>query len=313
MELSPTRTPYRTRFAPSPTGRTHLGHARTALLAWLRARSQAGQVIMRMEDIDLPRVREGAEEAIYQDMRWLGLDWDEGPDVGGQYGPYRQSEREDLYLQALADLREEGRLFACSCTRRELQEASAPHGGIGRRYPGTCHDGVRHPDRASSLRFRMVDPSPGFEDQLSGHVEPGVATDDFVVRRSDGLFAYQLAVVVDDAAMGMTEVIRADDLLHSTPLQLALFEALGVEPPRYLHIPLVMGEDGTRLSKRHGSTSIAEYRDAGWSSERVVATLARSLGIDDAGEEISPKDLIPRFELSKVSREPWVAPVLSSS
>lgn len=304
--LSPTK--YRTRFAPSPTGRTHLGHARTALLAWLRARSRNGQVIMRLEDIDRPRVREGAEAAIYEDMRWLGLDWDEGPDVGGPAGPYRQSEREGLYAEAIDQLAEADRLFECSCTRRDLREASAPHGSNSRRYPGTCYERPERTDRPLALRFRMSEPSPGFQDLLAGSVSSGVATDDFVVRRSDGLFAYQLAVTVDDAAMGITEVVRGDDLLHSTPLQLALFSALGKPAPAYLHVPLVLGQDGVRLSKRHESTCIADYRDAGWHPERVIAMIAESLGVQGVGAQISVAELVPMFNVATLNRKPWVAP-----
>ena len=154
----------------------------------------------------------------------------------------------------------------------------------------------------------MREPSPEFRDVLAGPVLGDVATDDFVVRRSDGLFAYQLAVTVDDAAMGITEVIRGDDLLLSTPLQLALFSALGESPPAYLHVPLVLGEDGVRLSKRHASTSIAEYRDAGWSAERVIATIAASLGIQNTGGAVAAADLIPLFDVAKLSGQPWVAP-----
>ena len=242
---------YRTRYAPSPTGAMHLGHARTALVTWLRARREAGRIVMRIEDLDPPRVREGSEESILRDHAWLGLDWDEGP--------FHQSTRTARYEAALARLEAAGRVFPCTCTRKEVQAAtaSAPHGDDGPRYPGTCRERPSHPERDPAIRFRMDD-GPGFVDALAGPYEAGRVGGDFIVRRSDGLFAYQLAVVVDDHEMGVTEVIRGDDLLPSTPRQIALYEALGWTPPSFLHVPLVLGEDGERLAKRHGSVAVAD-------------------------------------------------------
>jgi glutamyl-tRNA synthetase len=294
---------YRGRLAPSPTGRVHLGTARTALLAWLAARAAGGTLVLRVEDIDTPRVVPGAAEAIMDDLRWLGLDWDEGPDVGGAFGPYRQSERHAHYDAALAALERTGALFRCSCSRAELARASsAPHGDLGPRYPGTCRHGPTHPERPCALRFHMPHGEP-FEDRVYG-AQPPSAGDDFIVHRADGLYAYQLAVVVDDLAMGITEIVRGADLLSSTPRQRALCRALGATPPVYAHVPLVLGEDGQRLAKRHGATAIADYRAAGISSRRLVGMLAASIGLVPAHAELPPLALLPHFALSVLPRLP---------
>lgn len=306
---APVIASYRGRLAPSPTGQLHFGIARTCLVAWLRARAAGGTLVMRVEDLDPPRVVSGAAEAIAGDLRWLGIDWDEGPALGGEpargdFGPYVQSDRGQHYEAALRRLREAGLLFECSCTRREVAEASsAPHGDLGPLYPGTCHDGPTHPERPRALRFRMPAPAEGFRDLLHGPVPGGVA-DDFVVRRADGLYAYQLAVVVDDIAMGITEVVRGDDLLGSTPRQLALYRALGADPPAFLHVPLVLGPDAKRLSKRHGAVAIAEHRAAGRSPEAVVGRMAASLGLAMPGERLRPEQLLPRFSLDALPRDP---------
>lgn len=292
---------YRGRLAPSPTGRLHLGIARTALVAWLAARARAGTLVLRSEDLDPPRVVPGAAESIMADLRWLGLDWDEGPDVGGPVGPYQQSERGALYDEAIDRLARAHQLFRCSCTRAEvLAASSAPHGELGPRYPGTCRAHPRHPERPTSLRFRMGAGEP-FADRLQG-LQPASDGDDFIVRRADGLYAYQLAVVVDDIAMGITEVVRGADLLSSTPRQLALYRALGAQPPAFVHVPLVLGADGLRLAKRDAATAIGELREAGIASERVVSLLAASLGLCAQGEPVRPSDLIDRFDVTRLPR-----------
>ena len=295
---------YRGRFAPSPTGRSHLGTARTALVAWLRARSEHGVLVMRIEDLDEPRVVPGAAQAILDDLRWLGLDWDEGPDVGGPLGPYTQRERLDRYGAAIERLEAAGVLFRCTCTRKELAGSrSAPHAEEPI-YPGTCRHGPSHPERTPALRFRL-DAPPTFVDALRGPSGPGLGAGDFVVRRADGLYTYQLAVSVDDLQMEITEVVRADDLLDSTPRQIALLRALGADPPAYLHVPLVLGADGERLGKRHGSLAISELRARGVCAERIVALLARSLGLcAENVTEIDARALVSRFELARLPRTP---------
>ncbi|KPK66906.1 MAG: hypothetical protein AMS21_00500 [Gemmatimonas sp. SG8_38_2] len=288
-------TTYRTRFAPSPTGKMHLGHARTALVTWLRARKLGGQIIMRIEDIDRPRVVPGAADRICRDHEWLGLDWDQGPVL--------QSSREEAYESALGRLEALGLIYPCTCSRKEIAEiASAPHGDDGPRYPGTCRLGAAKTDRAASIRFFFEDPSPGFDDLLHGSFSPGRVGGDFVLRRADGVWAYQLAVVVDDAEMEITEVIRGDDLLSSTPRQIALYRALGYRVPGFAHVGLVVDSEGTRLSKRHGSIAIESLREAGRSAEEVIGMLAFSLGLTATDAPIRADALIERFELSEIPR-----------
>lgn len=273
----------------------HLGHARTALVTWLRARKLGGRIVMRIEDIDRPRIVPGAAGEICRDHEWLGLDWDEGPIL--------QSSRDEVYERALSRLEELGLVYPCTCSRKEIAEiASAPHGDDGLRYPGTCRLGVSRPERAAAIRFRFDDPSPGFEDLLHGRFPEGEVGGDFVLRRADGIWAYQLAVIVDDAEMGVTEVIRGDDLLSSTPRQIALYEALGYRVPRFAHVGLVLDESGARLSKRHGGTAIEAVRQAGRSSEEVIGMLACSLGLTPSQAPIRAEELIDRFALTEISR-----------
>ncbi len=300
-----TTSAYRGRLAPSPTGKLHLGTARTSLVAWLAARAAGGSLVLRIEDLDPPRVVAGAADALLDDLRWLGLDWDEGPDVGGAHAPYWQSQRGARYDAALAVLERAGQVFRCTCTRAEVQAASsAPHGDLGPRYPGTCRAGPQRPERPASRRFRMDGGEP-FLDRLYG-AQPVSEGDDFVVQRSDGLYAYQLAVVVDDVAMGITEVVRGADLLSSTPRQIALYRALGAEPPAFAHVPLVLGRDRQRLAKRDRPTAIADYRAAQLAPERVVGWLAASLGLAQQGDLVRPHDLVRRFELQRLPLEPVV-------
>lgn len=290
---------YRTRFAPSPTGQMHPGHARTALVTWLQARKHAGQIVMRIEDLDRPRVTPGSADAICRDHEWLGLDWDEGPVF--------QSSRDEAYERALARLDAAGLIFPCTCSRREIAEiASAPHGDDGPRYPGTCRRGVTKSGEPASLRFRMSDPSPGFDDALCGWQPEGRAGGDFVLRRADGIWAYQLAVVVDDAESGISEVIRGADLLDSTPRQIALYRALGYPIPSFAHVGLVVDAAGNRLAKRHGALSIASLREAGRSAEEVIGALACSLGLTGDATPIRAADLVPSFELTGISRSSFV-------
>jgi glutamyl-tRNA synthetase len=310
----------RGRFAPTPSGQMHIGNARTALLAWLQARRAGGCFVLRMEDIDKPRSRPELARQILSDLRWLGLDWDEGPDVGGPYSPYTQSEREDLYREALRKLEAEGWLYPCYCSRAEIMAiASAPHGlaSEGPAYPGTCRRLA--PEQAAeraargkvpSLRFAMPEAEPvAFVDGVAGpQAFPPGAGGDFVVLRADGIFGYQLAVVVDDAAMQITDVLRGWDLLDSTPRQLLLFRALGLPAPRFAHVPLLYGPDGQRLSKRHGSVTIAAMREAGTAPEAVVGHLAYLSGLLDRPEPVKPAELVAGFDLERGPREQVVVP-----
>ena len=219
-----------------------------------------------------------------EDLRWLGLEWDEGPDIGGPLGPYRQSERLDLYAASFERLQSQAEVYPCTCTRKELRSiAGAPQGEelAWPIYPGTCRSGPRHPERMPSFRFRMRF-AEAFEDGYQGEVEAKREwCEDFVVRRADGQWAYQLAVVVDDAMMGMSEVLRGDDLLSSTPKQIALYHALGWKPPRFYHLPLVVNAHGERLSKRDHALSLASLREQGVQAREVLRVLALSLGLAD--------------------------------
>ena len=304
----------RGRFAPSPTGPLHLGNARTALLSWLAARAARGADRMRGEDRDGPRVRPGMEARILGELRWLGLDWDEGPDVGGPAGPYRQSERRDAYARALDRLRADGRVYPCFCSRSEIAAASqAPHepSDEGPRYPGTCaglsagEAARRAALRAPAWRLRVPPGSVAFDDGVHGTCAFDVAATvgDFVVARADGVPAYQLAVALDDAAMGVTDVVRGDDLLPSTARQLLVYAALGLPPPRFAHVPLVVGEDGERLAKRHGALSLGELRERGADPRAVVALLGELSGLSP-GPRASPGDLVAAFDLARVPRAP---------
>lgn len=293
----------RGRYAPSPTGPLHLGNVRTALVAWLQTRLAGGTFVMRMEDLDQPRTVEGSAEQILDDLRWLGLDWDEGPDVGGPCGPYDQSARDSIYDAALQLLDDSELVFRCYCSRREIQEASsAPHGRTAV-YPGTCRfltpdeeEAVRieKDDKTPSWRFRVADVEVSFDDLVMGAQSQRLTDEvgDFPVRRADGLFAYQLAVVVDDWLMGITDVLRGEDLVHSTPRQIALFEAFGAHVPRFWHVPLMMDAKGRRMSKRDGSESLAELRDQGATPQKVVGMLAASLGWVEPDTELSADELL---------------------
>ena len=290
------------RFAPSPTGPLHLGNLRTALLAWLVARSAGAQFLLRVEDLDRSRVRPGIEETQLSDLRALGLDWD-GPAV-------RQSERLELYEDATARLEAGELLYPCYCTRAEIRAAaSAPHGiSAAERYPGTCREltaaqRAEHEaaGRPPALRVRSEDVRIAFQDRLLGRIEEDV--DDFVVRRNDGTFSYQLAVVVDDAAQGIGEVVRGADLADSTPRQILLARLLGLPEPTYTHVPLVLGPDGQRLAKRHGAVALSDRPEG---PDEVRSWMARTLGLAETGETPSMEDLLERFDPHRLPREPTV-------
>jgi glutamyl-tRNA synthetase len=300
---------YRGRFAPSPTGDLHIGSVATALVTWLAARSAGGRLVLRIEDLDGPRVVPGCAERQMADLEWLGLDWDEGPDRGGEDAPYRQSERSAAYEAALHHLRERGLLYFCDCSRAEVARiASAPHvGEEGPRYPGLCRRyGVaeRRWRRPPALRLAVPDRTVELVDRLQGPVRQDVraSVGDFVLKRGDGVYSYQLAVVVDDLAMGITEVVRGSDLLSSAPRQVLLAELLGGRAPGYAHAPLVVAGDGARLAKRARGVSLRDHRAAGRPAGRVVADVARMLGLLDAGEpdEIAPAELLAADRLDRL-------------
>ncbi len=308
------------RFAPSPTGDLHLGSALAALGAWASARSRGGRFLYRVEDIDGPRVVAGAEAAQRDALRRLGLDWDEGPDVGGPHAPYRQSERGALYEAALGRLAASGRLFPCRRSRKELQGvASAPHGAEGLPpYPahfrpaGLAADWYGDPAARydAALRFR-VDAAPvRFHDLVAGRVTEDVAgrVGDFVLKRRDGVYAYQLAVVVDDLAMGVTEVVRGADLLDSTARQLQLIRALGGTPPRYAHLPLLVNEAGEKLSKRDGALGLSALFAQGVRPEAVVGWLAWALGQQEAPAPLAPSEVASRWAWGQVRPAPVTVP-----
>jgi glutamyl-tRNA synthetase len=287
------------RFAPSPTGPLHLGSLRTALVAWLCARSQHARFLVRIEDLDPQRSRPEFEQSQLEDLVALGLDWDEPP--------VRQSERMEHYEAALAQLGRAGRLYPCYCTRAEIREAaSAPHGELPEgAYPGTCRTlsqaerrGREARGRPFALRVRCDAERIEFDDRLLGS-RAGVV-DDFVVRRADGVPAYQLAVVVDDAAQGIAEVVRGADLAESTPRQILLARLLGLPVPAYAHVAVVLGADGARLAKRHGAATLADRREP---PSTTLALLARSLGLEAPEAPVSAANLLERFDPARVPRE----------
>jgi glutamyl-tRNA synthetase len=274
-------------------------------------RSMGGEIILRIEDLDWARAVRGADEGIVRDLTWLGLDWE------NQLTPdYYQSNRSALYAAAIAELRARDLVYPCYCSRRELREiASAPHGATGPLYGGTCRN-LTERERAErdelkepSLRYR-TEPGTiiGVHDAVAGYRSEDLAlgSGDFIIARADGVPSYQLAVVIDDIAMGITHVLRGDDLLFSTPRQILLFETFGATPPSYAHVPMILAPDGTRLAKRHGSISIAELRDAGHRPEEVVGWLAWSCGLHETPAPCTARELIGAFDLDTIRREPTV-------
>lgn len=295
------------RLAPSPTGAQHLGNTRTYLIAWLSIRVRRGRIVLRIEDIDSPRIKVGAAAAALEDLRWLGLDWDQGPIV--------QSERLPLYRAALERLQAAGLVYPCTCSRSDIEQAaSAPHAEHeGPVYPGTCAgrsaaDAAHLAPGSYAWRFRVPTETPAFIDGFRGLTKLDLRElgGDFVIWKASSSPAYQLAVVVDDAANGITEVVRGDDLIPSTPRQLLLYQALGLPAPSYTHLPLVVGPDGRRLAKRHGDTRLITFREAGVCAEDLVGLLAWSCGWLPRPEPIRAQELIPHFRLAAIPPTPFV-------
>lgn len=312
----------RGRYAPSPTGLIHLGNARTALVAWLSARSRGGAFVWRLEDLDPPRALPGAADAALADLTWLGLDWDEGPRKGGPYAPYVQSARAEHYEAALQHLAQAGRLFPCRRTRKDLRQlASAPHGTGGlppyppalrpRHLNADWFETLAQMDRPdAAMRFQVHDQPVVFTDRVQGACREQVdqTVGDFVLKRRDGLYAYQLAVVVDDLLMHITEVVRGADLLASTARQIQLIEALGGPVPAYAHVPMVVNAAGEKLSKRNGGLTLRALREAGIDAAQIVGYLAYTLGLLETPTRCRPEALVPRFTWPALNRADWQLP-----
>ncbi|NLE80941.1 MAG: tRNA glutamyl-Q(34) synthetase GluQRS [Rhodococcus sp.] len=288
------------RFAPSPSGDLHLGNLRTALIAWLFARATDRRFLLRVEDLD--RVREGSRQRQLDDLAALGLDWD------GEV--LDQSARLEHYEKAITQLRDAGRTYECFCTRKEILGApSAPHAPDGA-YPGTCRNLTpqqrreKAASRPAALRLRSDTSSYTITDLLHGTYTGTV--DDFVLRRGDGTPAYNLAVVVDDGAQGIDQVVRGDDLLSSTPRQAYLAELLGLPIPHYAHVPLALNSEGKRLAKRDGAVTLADQQALGRTPTQVLGVLAESLRMSRPGEIVSPRLLLERFDPAALPREPWI-------
>ncbi len=297
-------TPPRVRFAPSPTGYLHIGGARTALFNWLWARRTGGTFVLRIEDTDRERSTKAAVDAIFEGMRWLGLDWDEGPDKGGSSGPYFQMERLAIYKEYGEKLIREGKAYACYCTKEELDagRARAEAAKVQFRYPGTCREKPFDPSKRHVIRFRVPDAgATTFDDLVKGPITtPHDALQDEVILRGDGVPLYNFGVVIDDLTMGITLVARGDDHVNNTARQILMYQALGAPLPVFAHLPMILGADGKRLSKRHGATSVIEYREMGFLPQAVVNYLAR-LGWSHGDQEIFTLDeLVKAFDWAQV-------------
>ncbi len=301
----------RTRFAPAPSGDLHVGNVRTGLFSWAVARHAGGKFVYRIEDTDATRATDEAFHAAVDVLRWLGLDWDEGPVVGGPHEPYRQSERFDIYAGVVAQLQESGHAYPCYCTPDEITARKAAVGDKTPGYDGFCRDREDRPaDREPTMRFRMPDGSTTWDDLVRGEITiEHKDVPDFTILRSNGHPLYMLAATVDDVLMGMTHIVRGEDLIAATPRQMAMYDAIGVpreQFPRFGHLPLIVGEDAKPLSKRNGEVSIAWYRRNGFLPEAMLnylALLGWSLpGTDD--EVFDVADLVAAFDVTRVSKNP---------
>ena len=299
------------RFAPSPSGRLHLGNLACSLLAWLSAKSQGGRIVLRIEDLDAERCPRVYADLLEQDLAWLGLTWDEGGSTGGAHAPYYQSECGDIYTQSYRKLEQRGLVYPCFCSRSQLHAASAPHTSDGNViYPGTCRGltpeeiAEKRKKKAPAYCLMVPDEEITFTDGCMGTHTENLLRDcgDFYLRRADGVFAYQLAVVVDDARMGVTEVVRGADLLSSTARQLYLYRLLGLQPPRFAHCPLLLAADGRRLSKRDGDQSLENLR-AKYTAPEIIGKLAFAYGLQPEPAPRTPESLVTDFAWTKVPKQ----------
>ena len=305
----------RVRFAPSPTGYLHIGGARTALFNWLFARKMGGKLILRIEDTDVARLKEDSVSQILTSLKWLGINWDEGPEVGGDYGPYYQSERFDIYRKYCQQLVDEGKAYYCFCTPEELEaqrekqrQAKQPF-----RYARTCRDLTPEEvkariDAGASYSVRLKIPAEGsvvVHDIIHGDVTFNMDQyDDFVIMKSNGIPTYNFAVVIDDHLMGMTHVMRAEEHLSNTPKQLLVYQAFGWEPPKFGHMSMILAPDRSKLSKRHGATSVEEFRSQGYVAEAIVNYLTLlGWGPGDEREIFSLQETVELFELEQMSKK----------
>jgi nondiscriminating glutamyl-tRNA synthetase len=303
----------RVRFAPSPTGYLHIGNVRTALFNWLFARHNKGDFILRIEDTDFERSTKEYEKGVLQDLSWLGLDWDEGPDIGGDYGPYRQSERLNIYSNYAHKLLKEGKAYYCFCSPEELQaeRSKALKEGKPPRYSGKCRKLPRNKveqllqaNQPAALRFKVSEGTIAFTDLVRGEITfDAKEIGDFIILRSDGIPPYNFAVVIDDSLMRINHVIRGEDHISNTPKQILIYQALGFALPHFAHLSMILGKDRSPLSKRHGVTSLAQFRDEGFLPEAMRNYLAL-LGWSSPDEEeiLSTEKIINEFSLSRVAK-----------
>lgn len=304
------------RFAPTPSGRMHLGNVLCGLIAWLSARSVGGQMVLRIEDLDRQRCSRAYADQMEEDLLWLGLDWEEGGSKGGPHPPYYQSQCDEIYAQAFTKLEEMGLLYPCFCSRAELHGVNAPHLSDGRTvYAGTCRNLTpqqreeKAKRRPPAIRVQVPDETISFQDGHYGTYIENLQKEcgDFAVRRFDGVYCYQLAVVVDDARMGITQVVRGSDLISSTPRQLYLYRLLGLPAPSFAHIPLLTAPDGRRLSKREKDLDMGVLRSK-FSAPQLIGKLAYLSGLIDRPEPVTGRELLPIFSWDQLKREDIFVP-----
>lgn len=303
------------RFAPTPSGRIHLGNILCAMLSWLSVRSKQGKYLLRIEDLDAMRCPRSLADQIEKDLQWFGIDWDDGGSAGGEQ--WYQSSRTEIYDKYFEVLKDKGLLYPCFCSRAELHTAQAPHRSDGTYiYAGTCRNltpeqiAEKSKRRLPAWRVRVPDRVVSFTDGCQGVYTENLAQDcgDFIIRRSDGVYGYQLAVVVDDGEMGVTEVVRGSDLLNSTPRQMYLYEQLGFPTPQFYHMPLLTAPDGRRLSKRDGDLDLGVLRERFGRPEPIVGMLAKAAGLRPTAEPVALHELIADFSWDKIPKQDIALP-----